>query len=228
MLRLELEQVKGSARYAGAGGNGPRSVDQPLGRIRPRWERFREPASATGRCARRRSREPAALHAQLEQINAAVHNLPELLSLRSLEEKVRILAGAIEHFARQQDRRGHDAFAQIEERLDEISRAIVASAVSAQPPLSIRSLSSVSRHGSLRWRGNSKNSSTRGRVPKSRPPQRTCRCALTMSRRAPTCPTLLSNGWRSRSRSISEKLDRAPSARFADQLLARHRAALRP
>jgi localization factor PodJL len=74
----------------------------------------------------------AALYARLEQINDAVHDLPESLSLRSLEEKVRVLASAIEHLARHQNRQTLEAFAQIDVRLDEISRAIVASVVSAQ------------------------------------------------------------------------------------------------
>ena len=57
--------------------------------------------------SRERVADPAieALTQRLEQINHAVNNLPESLSLRSLEEKVRTLAGAVDHFARQQD--GH-------------------------------------------------------------------------------------------------------------------------
>ncbi|TGR60516.1 hypothetical protein EN837_28205, partial [bacterium M00.F.Ca.ET.194.01.1.1] len=69
---------------------------------------------------------------RLEQISNAVNNLPESLSLRSLEEKVRTLAGAVDHFASQQDNRGGGTLAMIDERLDEISRAIVASTVAAQ------------------------------------------------------------------------------------------------
>jgi localization factor PodJL len=76
----------------------------------------------------------AALYARLEQINEALHRLPESFSLQSLEENVRVLASAIEHLLRQQDRQNSNAFAQIEERLDEISRAIVASTVFARAP----------------------------------------------------------------------------------------------
>ena len=43
-----------------------------------------------------------------------------------------MLAGAVDHFVRQQGGRGNETFGLIEERLDEISRAIVASTVAAQ------------------------------------------------------------------------------------------------
>ncbi|WP_292155651.1 hypothetical protein, partial [Mesorhizobium sp.] len=61
-----------------------------------------------------------------------VNNLPQSLSLASLEEKVRTLAGAVDRFASQQTMRGGETLAMIDERLDEISRAIVASTVAAQ------------------------------------------------------------------------------------------------
>ena len=59
---------------------------------------------------RKRSDDPglSALTDRLEQISNAVNNLPESLSLRSLEEKVRTLAGAVDHFASQQDNRGSE------------------------------------------------------------------------------------------------------------------------
>jgi len=68
-----------------------------------------------------------ALADRLEEISAAVNMLPESLSLRSLEEKVRGLAKAVERFLRQQEGKTPATFEAIEERLDEISRAIVAS-----------------------------------------------------------------------------------------------------
>jgi localization factor PodJL len=132
LLRLELEQVR-AALDTLAREETVRSVDRRWDDFDRRWSAFEDRMSA-GSLRHGEDPEIAALNARLEQINEAVHNLPESLSLQSLEEKVRMLAGAVDHFARQQDRRGPDAFAQIEERLDEISRAIVASAVSAQPP----------------------------------------------------------------------------------------------
>jgi localization factor PodJL len=132
LLRLELEQVR-AALDTLAREETVRSVDRRWDDFDRRWSAFEDRLSA-GSLRHGEDPEIAALNARLEQINEAVHNLPDSLSLQSLEEKVRMLAGAVDHFARQHDRRGPDAFAQIEERLDEISRAIVASAVSAQPP----------------------------------------------------------------------------------------------
>ncbi|GLS29339.1 localization factor PodJL [Mesorhizobium albiziae] len=132
LLRLKLEQVK-AALDTLAREETVLSVDRRWDDFDRRWSAFEDRVSA-GSLRRGEDPEIAALNARLEQINDAVNNLPESLSLQSLEEKVRMLAGAVDHFSRQQDRRGSDAFGQIEERLDEISRAIVASAVSNRPP----------------------------------------------------------------------------------------------
>ena len=75
-----------------------------------------------------------ALADRLEHINDAVNNLPESLSLRSIEDKVRTLASAIDQFVRQRDSHGDEMFSLVDERLDEISRAIVASTAAAQAP----------------------------------------------------------------------------------------------
>ncbi|PSJ60305.1 peptidoglycan-binding protein [Pseudaminobacter soli (ex Li et al. 2025)] len=122
LLRLELEQVKGAVDTL-AREETVLSVDRRWDDFDRRWTDFE------GRVASSQTQDPAiaALTQRLEQISNAVDNLPESLSLRSLEEKVRMLAGAVEHFARQNEHRGGETFNQIEERLDEISRAIVAS-----------------------------------------------------------------------------------------------------
>jgi localization factor PodJL len=124
MLRLELEQVKKSLDSL-AREETVRSVDRRWEEFDKRWSDIEDRlASNLGH-----NDDPAlaALNRRLQEITDAVNNLPESLSLRSLEEKVRILATAVDHFASQHDRRGHQTFALIEERLDEISRAIVAS-----------------------------------------------------------------------------------------------------
>jgi localization factor PodJL len=128
MLRLELEQVKGALDTL-AREETVRSVDRRWDDFNKRWTDFEDRIS-TG------SHDPAisALTSRLEQINDAVNNLPESLSLRSLEEKVRTLAAAVDHFARQQEHADVNTFGQIEERLDEISRAIVASTAAAKLP----------------------------------------------------------------------------------------------
>ncbi|MGX9180457.1 peptidoglycan-binding protein [Mesorhizobium sp. BHbdii] len=130
MLRLELEQVK-AALDTLAREESVQAVGRRWDDFDRRWTAFEDRVDAD---QRKSSDAPglSMLTDRLEQISNAVNNLPESLSLRSLEEKVRTLAGAIDHFARQQDNRGSSTFAMIDERLDEISRAIVASTVAAQ------------------------------------------------------------------------------------------------
>ncbi|MBZ9918857.1 peptidoglycan-binding protein [Mesorhizobium sp. BR1-1-12] len=130
MLRLELEQVK-AALDTLAREESVQKVDRRWDDFDRRWTAFEDRVDAD---QRNRSQDPAisGLTDRLEQISNAVNNLPESLSLRSLEEKVRTLASAVDHFASQQDNRGGSTLAMIDERLDEISRAIVASTVAAQ------------------------------------------------------------------------------------------------
>lgn len=130
MLRLELEQVRNSLDSL-AREETERSNDD-------RWEEFdRRWSQIEDRFAGHATKDDpalAALNRRLQEITEAVNNLPESLCLRSLEEKVRILATAVDQFASQQDQRSHQTFALIEERLDEISRAIVASTAMVQAP----------------------------------------------------------------------------------------------
>ncbi|RWA61771.1 peptidoglycan-binding protein [Mesorhizobium sp.] len=130
LLRLELEQVKGALDTL-AREESVRAVDRRWDDFDRRWSAFEDRVDAD---QRHRSDNPglSALTDRLEQISTAVNNLPESLSLRSLEEKVRTLAGAVDQFASQQGNRASDTFGMIDERLDEISRAIVASTVAAQ------------------------------------------------------------------------------------------------
>ncbi|MEP9370623.1 peptidoglycan-binding protein [Mesorhizobium sp. KR1-2] len=130
LLRLELEQVKGALDTL-AREETVRSIDRRWDDFDRRWTDFE------GRVASAQTQDDPAISAlttRLEQISSAVDNLPESLSLRSLEEKVRMLAGAVDHFARQKEVGGTETFGQIEERLDEISRAIVASTAAAKLP----------------------------------------------------------------------------------------------
>ena len=131
MLRLELEQVKGVLDSL-AREETVLSVDRRWDDFNKRWSTLENRLSGS----LTKNGDPAlgALSARLEQISDAVNGLPESLSLRSLEDKVRSLAGAVDQFTSQQDRRGSDFNALIEERLDEISRAIVASTSTLQTP----------------------------------------------------------------------------------------------
>ncbi len=130
MLRLELEQVK-TALDTLAREESVQKVDSRWDDFDRRWSAFEDRVDAD---QRQRADGPgfSTLTDRLEQISNAVNNLPESLSLRSMEEKVRTLAGAVDHFVSQQNNRGSDTFSLIDERLDEISRAIVASTIAAQ------------------------------------------------------------------------------------------------
>lgn len=137
LLRLELEQVK-AALDTLAREESVQAVDQSVRAVDRRWDDFDRRWSAfedrVDADQRQRAEGPSLsmLTDRLEQISSAVNNLPQSLSLASLEEKVRTLAGAVDRFASQQTMRGGETLAMIDERLDEISRAIVASTVAAQ------------------------------------------------------------------------------------------------
>ncbi|MGX8010245.1 peptidoglycan-binding protein [Mesorhizobium sp. ORM8.1] len=130
LLRLELEQVK-SALDTLAREESVQKVDRRWDDFDRRWSAFEDRVDADQR-SRADGPNLSVLTDRLEQIGSAVNNLPESLSVRSLEEKVRMLAGAVDRFASQQTTRGSETLAMIDERLDEISRAIVASTVAAQ------------------------------------------------------------------------------------------------
>lgn len=127
LLRLELEQVRETLSEL-AREDTLRSIDHRWAEMDSRWAELGQRAAGA-------ERDPAidALAARLEQIGEAVGNLPDSLALRSLDDKVRTLASAVDHFSRQAQTPGPRAFEIIEERLDEISRAIVASSVATQP-----------------------------------------------------------------------------------------------
>lgn len=127
LLRGEIEQVR-TALGSLAREDTVRSSDRRWEQLDQRWTEFENRVDA-----RQGARDPefSALSARLSTISDAVNNLPESLSLRSLEEKIRTLAGAIDHFVRQQEHQAPETYRLIEERLDEISRAIVASTAAA-------------------------------------------------------------------------------------------------
>ena len=131
LLRHELEEVK-QAIGSLAREDTLRSVDNHWNEFGRRWDAFEErvanqPAQPVN--------DPAlgALYERLEEISEAVQELPESLSLRSLDDKVRTIATALDRFSEDQNRASPEAFGVIEARLDEISRAIIASSVANQP-----------------------------------------------------------------------------------------------
>ena len=128
MLRLELEQVKNSLD-----GLAREDTVKSYGR---RWDDFdRRWSRIEGRLdapAADLAPDLTALNRQLEQIGQSVNRLPESLSVRALEERLKTLAGSVEQFAQHYGATMPDAFALIEQRLDEISRAIAASGAAPQ------------------------------------------------------------------------------------------------
>ena len=132
MLRLEMEQLKGALDSL-AREETVLSVDRRWDDFHRRFNEFEDRVASSGQPGA----DLAALTERVEQIGRAVSNLPESLSLRALEDKVRTLATALDQFIGHQDGRASQTFAHIEERLDEISRAIVSATIAAQKHLDL-------------------------------------------------------------------------------------------
>jgi localization factor PodJL len=118
LLRRELEELKRNVSTL--------AREDTLRSVGRSWEQFeRRPIDS----------DPAftKLANRLEDIQAAVETLPQSLSMQSMEEKVRVLATAIDTLSRQNPHASAEHLELIESRLDEISRAIVATSVSMQP-----------------------------------------------------------------------------------------------
>ncbi len=122
MLRLEMEELKSSISSL-AREETLRAVDQRWDAFDDRWSAFEDRVSSD------LSRSGPAidmLHQRIEQIAHAVNSLPESLSLQSLEDRVRTLAGALDQLLERKQQDNPELYAAIDERLDEISRAIAA------------------------------------------------------------------------------------------------------
>lgn len=130
MLRLEMEQVKNALGKL-AREDTVQSFDRRWSEFDQRWSDI---ASQVSNVGGGNVDDPAlqALSMRLEQIGEAVNALPTSVALRSLEDKMKILATTVDQFAHQQDRIGPEALDAIEERLNEISRAVAASSGSSR------------------------------------------------------------------------------------------------
>ncbi|MEO3386378.1 peptidoglycan-binding protein [Mesorhizobium sp. CAU 1741] len=132
VLRLEVEEVKNAL--------GKLAREDTIQSLDRRWEeldqRWSELATQVAQSGRDRSSDAAvqALGARLEQISEAVGALPDSLALRALEDEMKTLAVTVDRIAHRQDRIAPDTLAAIEDRLDEISRAIAVSAAQAAAP----------------------------------------------------------------------------------------------
>ena len=132
MLRLELEQVRGALDTL-AREETVRSVDRRWDDFDRRFSKFEDRVDAQ---AAQRTPDPA----------IAALTVAARTDQRRRQQPARIAVAAFaggegahacrrgRSFRRQQDGRGSDTFDLIEERLDEISRAIVASTATAQTP----------------------------------------------------------------------------------------------
>jgi localization factor PodJL len=130
LLRLELEQVKGALDSL--------AREDTLKSVGRRWDEFDRKWTSLetklGQDSARGAGQPdfGALSAQLERISETVNGLPESLSLRTLDERLKLLANTVDHFAAQYANAMPEAFGLIEQRLDEISRAVAASGAAAR------------------------------------------------------------------------------------------------
>src|SRR5690606_28970283 len=113
LLRLDMEQLR-AALDSLAREDTVRSVGR-------RWEELAVNGGVE-------SEAVETLATRLEQIAEAVQSLPDTQALHSLDDKVRTLAGALDQFIEHSSRTRPDLYELIDERLDEISRAIAATA----------------------------------------------------------------------------------------------------
>lgn len=124
MLRLEMEELKSSIATL--------AREETLQAVDRRWDSFDDRWSAfEGRISESLRSPDAAfdmLHQRLEDIGSAINSLPDSLSLRSLEDRVRTLAGALDQLVSRKSAGNAELYASLDERLDEITRAIAASA----------------------------------------------------------------------------------------------------
>lgn len=122
MLRREIDDIKAALGHL-AREETVRSVGERWEDLDRRWDALASDLRSAG------VGDPfqEALEQRLAHIENAVRALPESLSLRTLEDKLRTLAGIVENLERQREGLGAEAFESIERRLDELSRAIVSS-----------------------------------------------------------------------------------------------------
>lgn len=132
MLRLEMEEVK-SALTKLAREDTVQSFDRRWDEMDRRWSDLAQRVSQVGS----NEHHDAALHefgARLEQINTAVSALPDSIALHRLHDEMRALAETVDRVATRHERATPDSLASIEDRLDELTRAVARSGASAPAP----------------------------------------------------------------------------------------------
>lgn len=137
-LARQLETLE-AARTGHEGGELHRELDElrtlvnelareeSMRRLENRWDGFEERISDLDPASVRE--ELITLSYRLDDIKSSIGQLPSALPLHALEDKIKMLVGAIDAMSRQpaaSDPEVARQFALLDERLDEISRAIVA------------------------------------------------------------------------------------------------------
>lgn len=128
VLRLELEQLRKALDQV-AREETVRSVDRRWDEFDRRWSALESSVTQRGAGAN----ELRAISDQVAKMMQTLSTMPDSRAIRSLEDKVRVLAGSVEQIAQHHGGVSQEAIALIESRLDEISRAIVASSLAAHP-----------------------------------------------------------------------------------------------
>ncbi|MCR9137772.1 MAG: peptidoglycan-binding protein [Alphaproteobacteria bacterium] len=105
--------------------------EDSMRRLETRWDGFEEQISGMDPASIRE--DLITLSYRLDDIKSSIGQLPSALPLNALEDKIKMLVAAIDAMSRQpgaSDPEVARQFAMLDERLDEISRAIVATSVS--------------------------------------------------------------------------------------------------
>ena len=113
LLRLELEQVRGLLQGV-AREDSLKTMDKHVADVAGR---LTAPSSADSAATK-------ALVEKLDRINLAVGQLPRSAALDAIDTKVKLLAGALDDFAQQQETQSDQIREMIAERLDEIVHGI--------------------------------------------------------------------------------------------------------
>ncbi len=123
-LRAEIEILKGAINDL-AREDSVQSLKTRWTDFDRRWDTIENSLHRNSDFDQTQHRAIAALNTRLDSIMDAVATLPESLSVRSLDEKIRILGEAIDHVS-DRPSLSSNMLGAVEDRLDEISRAIAA------------------------------------------------------------------------------------------------------
>lgn len=129
-MAAEINELKGMVTSL-AREDSLRAVEERWNQFDARWDTLQDAVlNQTGQ-----PQDVQNLADRIYNLQELVASLPQNLSFGALEQQVGVLAQAIERIAIKDGRDLGEAFSTIEERLDELSRAVVSSSVSETPPV---------------------------------------------------------------------------------------------